>query len=176
MMKSKALKTAGYLVAGVFAIGLGLGYGVVVAPAGPADAEPLAQAGGSGSQFEQFFPDAEFEEIEEGVHVATSGGEDVGLIGRGTGEGYNEGIVALVAVNMDGTVVGIDILEQNETEGLGDAIAGDDFQAQFEGLSADEIALAADGGEIDGLSGATQSSEGVVNIVNGVVDRLSEHM
>lgn len=175
-MKSKALKTAGYLVAAVFAIGIGLGYGVVVAPAGPADSEPLAQAGGSDSEFEQFFPDAEFEEIEENVHLATSGGEEVGLIGQGTGEGYNEGIVALVAVDMDGTVVGIDILDQNETEDLGDAITEDDFQAQFEGLSADDIALAADGGEIDGISGATQSSEGVVNIVTDVIDMLSEHM
>lgn len=175
-MKSKTLNTAGYLVAGILAIGLGLGYGVVVAPAGPADAEPLAQVGGAGSQFEQFFPDAEFEEIEESIHLATSGGEEVGLIGRGTGEGYNEGIVALVAVAMDGTVVGIDILDQNETQGLGDVITEDEFRAQFEGLSADDIALAADGGEIDGISGATESSQGVVNIVNDVIDTLSEHM
>ncbi|MFW5995350.1 MAG: FMN-binding protein [Spirochaetia bacterium] len=175
-MKSKTLKTAGYLVAGIFAIGLGLGYGVVVAPADPADAEPLAQAGDSESEFEQFFPDAEFEEIEEGVHVATSGGDEIGLIGQGTGSGYEDGIVARVAVDMDGTVVGIDILDHNETKDLGDAIAEDDFREQFEGLTVDEVALADDDGEIEAISGATQSSEGVVNIVKDVIDTLSEHM
>ncbi|MFP4643959.1 MAG: FMN-binding protein [Spirochaetales bacterium] len=175
-MKSKTLKVAGSLIAGVFAVGIGLGYGIVVAPAGPAETESLAQADGGESELEQFFPDAEFEEIEEDVHRATEGGETVGLIGQGTGSGYEDGIVALVAVDMEGEIVGVDILEQNETEDLGDVIAEDDFLDQFEGLTADSVALSDDGGEIDGISGATQSSEGVVNIVTDVIDELSEHM
>ena len=62
------------------------------------------------------------------------------------------------------TVLGIQVLEQGETPGLGDLICEDDFTGRFQGLSvADEV-------KVDIISGATISSKAVIEAVNNALD------
>ena len=63
------------------------------------------------------------------------------------------------------SVKGIEILSHSETPGLGARITESDFTDQFVGLNIDDISLTQDGGQIDGLTGATISSQAVVDAV-----------
>ncbi len=106
-----------------------------------------------------------------------------------SGRGY-EGVIRLLYGYdpRSEEIVGMSILESQETPGLGDQIETDpDFQASFEGLAArldeDGDGLAhrihtveageADApGEIDGITGATVSSEAVGDMVHKSAERL----
>lgn len=59
-----------------------------------------------------------------------------------------------------------------ETPGLGSRIAEESFTSQFEGLSAEEIALSPQG-SIDSITGATQSAAALTEGVRSVVEALS---
>ena len=70
----------------------------------------------------------------------------------------------------------LSILKQTETPGLGSRITESSFTDQFIGLSVSEVALKADNGRIDAITGATISSEAVVDTVRekmvGIIDSL----
>lgn len=73
------------------------------------------------------------------------------------------------------TLIGLKILEQKETPGLGDKIEKDTtFVRQFRGLHAPVKAVkkkGGDPGEFDAISGATISSRAVARIINNAVTR-----
>ncbi len=77
--------------------------------------------------------------------------------------GYVADIVMLVGIS-DDQILGIQILRQTETPGLGALIAGHRFLDQFERLPTGEpVALTRDGGKVDAVAGATVSSRAVVD-------------
>ena len=88
--------------------------------------------------------------------------------------GFDGEILMMVGVDMDGNVLGIDIISHTETPSLG-AVAADDstkgnaFRSQFVGLS-DGLAVNKDGGQIDALTSATITSRAVVTGVNAAVE------
>lgn len=89
-------------------------------------------------------------------------------------EGYAGEMEMLVGINADGTVTGIDLHKHDETPSLG-ANAKDDpaFAEQFKGLTVDgELAVS----EIEAISGATITSEGVVNGVNTAVEFFNTNL
>ena len=97
------------------------------------------------------------------------------------GQGFADRIELLVGLDVQAsTITGLYVLDQKETPGLGNFIAGADFQAQFAGKSADEPLVvvktdpASGTGEIQALSGATISSESVAEIVNRAIAGLKE--
>lgn len=104
-------------------------------------------------------------------------GRPVGSIYSVFPKGYAGTIEMKVAVDPAGQVVGVKIVAQNETPGLGNKIAGDDFQgsgrpftAQFLGKTErDQLEAKKD---IQAITGATISSRGVVQ---GVKDALELH-
>jgi len=106
--------------------------------------------------------------------------EPGGYIFIAMGKGYSSTIETMVGVDINGTITGIKILFQLETPGLGDKIEeikrGESdpwFTRQFVGKSAsDNIALVKDGGEIDGVTGATISSRAVTLSINKGIKRL----
>jgi len=67
------------------------------------------------------------------------------------------------------TLRGLKVVFHAETPGLGAKITEDDFLAQFEGMALGDLALTADGGEVDAISGATISSEAVTESVYDTV-------
>ena len=87
--------------------------------------------------------------------------------------GFDGEIVMMVGVDKAGKVLGIDIISNTETAGLG-AVAGADnskgeaFRQDFVGESG-ELAVDKDGGQIDSLTSATITSRAVVKGVNAAL-------
>jgi electron transport complex protein RnfG len=103
------------------------------------------------------------------------------FVARGTG--YSSTIETMVGVDTMGTIIGIKIMQQVETPGLGTKIEeiryGDItswFQRQFIGKKAGEIAVDKDKGEIVSVTGATISSRAVTNSINSGVRKLIEQI
>lgn len=77
-----------------------------------------------------------------------------------------------------GEVLGMQVLENKETPGLGDKIVKDgSFVAEFEGARAPLVGVkagagAGDPGEVDMITGATISSRAVIAIINHRLERL----
>ena len=82
-----------------------------------------------------------------------------------TGKGYGGDIEILVGLKDPDTVKGIVIISHSETPGLGSRITEDDFRAKFVNIPISNVDLTANGGTVDGLTGATISSTATVNAV-----------
>lgn len=124
----------------------------------------------------QIFPSAEFEELENNTYQATQDGKTVGYVGivkeRGYG-GFTGGFIKIaVGINLEGTIEKIRIISQSETPGLGSKITKTWFLKQFENKSKEEIKLSDKGGEIDAITGATISSQAVVEAVREEIGTL----
>lgn len=87
-----------------------------------------------------------------------------------TSEGYGGDITLLLGYSGDGEVRGMDILELNETPGLGTKAGEDPFKSQFAYKKVSEFVYTKMGAvkdhEIDAISGATITTKAVVNAAN----------
>lgn len=121
------------------------------------------------------------------------GGKTVGYAVEGEGQGYGGPISIMIGVDPSFKITGIKIFAQKETPGLGDKIvevfskktwktvltgtSPDEsnlkpyFQVQFENKNT-PLKLKRDGGDIEAITGATISSQTVVNTVNLAVLKL----
>lgn len=110
------------------------------------------------------------EEVE--YNAAIKDGETIGLIFVTESNGYGGAVSVMTAVNMDGTVAAIEILDaSNETPGLGQNITKAEWYAQFSGLKNDITVVkggtaSAENNEINAVTGATISSTAVKDAVN----------
>jgi len=120
-------------------------------------------------------------------------GTVIGYAAEGSTGGYGGEIHVVVGVDRSFKVLGIKVLSQRETPGLGDkveevkskktwgtVIAGTSpdesglkpwFQDQFKGVQA-PARLKRDGGTIEAITGATISSKATVEAVNSAVEKL----
>jgi electron transport complex protein RnfG len=120
-------------------------------------------------QMRRLFPEvSETEDRTVDGMTATVGvdgdGNLVGVLAEARTEGYGGTIRFTLAVDAAGTIVGVNILSQSETPGLGDKILAPSFLNQFAGKTrGDPIAL---GQDIDNISGATVSVRAMVTGVN----------
>ena len=101
------------------------------------------------------------------------------IVARGTG--YSSEIQTMVGVDTTGQIIGIKILYQLETPGLGSKIEeiryGEKdpwFQRQFIGKRASQLMVDKDGGEIVSVTGATISSRAVTNSVRKAIQELEK--
>jgi electron transport complex protein RnfG len=99
-----------------------------------------------------------------------------------TPDGYNGEIQLMLAVRVDGTLVGVEVVDHRETPGLGDRIESgrSDWLRQFDGASLGNPRLAEwkvkrDGGRFDQLSGATITPRAVVRAVRETLDYMRTH-
>src|SRR5690606_27704839 len=93
------------------------------------------------------------------AYRASRGDTPVALILPATaGDGYGGPIELLVAVEPDGTLLGVHLVAHRETPGLGARIEPrrSDWLRQFRGVG--PWALRSDGGQVDQLTGATVTS------------------
>jgi electron transport complex protein RnfG len=90
-----------------------------------------------------------------------------------SGSGYNGPIGVMVGVNLaDNQLTGISVVSHAETPGLGARIVESQFTESFAGKDVGkELAV----GDINAISGATLSTEGVVDAVNKARQTLEEH-
>ena len=110
-------------------------------------------------------------------------GECVGWSFNAAGSGFADKIELVVAVDKDfEKLAGFDVLSSNETPGFGDQIKYDYYRDQFAGAPAEELELVTSGepknidAEIVAISGATVSSEAVVEIINNFLTQIKKQM
>lgn len=87
--------------------------------------------------------------------------------------GFNGGITMMVGIDQSGTVLGISIISNSETAGLGavaaaNTSAGESFRGQFVGTSG-SVSVSKDGGQLDAITGATITSRAVCTGVNAAL-------
>ena len=109
--------------------------------------------------------------------------ECVGWSFETVGSGFADKIKLVVALDKNvEKIAGFDVLSSNETPGFGDQIKYDFFRDQFKGAPAGELKLVIIGqrdeidSEIVAISGATISSEAVIEIVSNSVTQVKEQM
>ena len=87
--------------------------------------------------------------------------------------GFDGAITMMVGIDLEGKVLGISVIKQTETAGLGAVCAaansaGEAFRNQFIGLSG-VLSVTKDGGTIDAITGATITSRAVVQGINAAL-------
>ena len=109
------------------------------------------------------------------IYQAVSGGKLVGVAVISKAKGYGGDIVIMLA--LDGTlerVLGIDVLQQSETAGLGSLITGEKFTSQFTGKAVGNPYEV--GKDIQGVAGATISSKGVASALQKALKNLEQFL
>ncbi|HIF50753.1 MAG TPA: RnfABCDGE type electron transport complex subunit G [Thiotrichaceae bacterium] len=96
-------------------------------------------------------------------------------------KGYNGNINLVIGVSYDGNLLGVRIINHNETPGFGDQAHQDnsDWLLGFKGYSLETAekkwAIKKDDGEFDQLSGATITSRSIINIIYKTLEYYSEN-
>lgn len=111
------------------------------------------------------FPDMNEYTFTDDIYTIYSDDTLVGYAFLATGKGYGGDIDILVGLEDEQTLKGITIVTQSETPGLGSKIIESSFVSEFVGANIDDIFLKKDGGQIDAITGASISSEAVVDVV-----------
>ena len=100
-------------------------------------------------------------------------GSDTGYAVEVSPSGFGGPITMMVGVSKDGQVLGISLVSQTETAGLGavaaaKTTAGEQFRGQYTGKTG-TLAVTKDGGDIDAITGATITSRAVTSGVNAAL-------
>jgi electron transport complex protein RnfG len=113
----------------------------------------------------------------------SAAGQCVGWSFNASGPGFQDKIELVVAVDASfEKLAGFNVLSSNETPGFGDQIKGDYYRDQYKGAPAGELKLVTVGdpkkidSEIVAITGATISSEAVVEIISRFVTQIKEQM
>ncbi len=122
-------------------------------------------------------------ETVEVFRAMSEAGECVGWSFNAIGPGFADKIELIVAVdNNFEKFAGFDVLASAETPGFGNQIKFDYFRDQFKGAPAEGLKLATSGdntkidSEIIAISGATISSEAVVDIISNAITQIKKQM
>jgi electron transport complex protein RnfG len=75
-------------------------------------------------------------------------------------------------IDMKNTVTGVKIMTHAETPGLGARIIEPAFTDQFAGVTEDNLMLSKNGGAIDAITGATISSQAVIDGLHAKIDEI----
>lgn len=117
------------------------------------------------------------------AHRVRRNGEPVAvLLNAVAPDGYSGAIRLLVAIDAQGTLIGVRVLEHRETPGLGDFVEErrTDWIRQFDGRSLDAPPPARwevrkDGGDFDQYTGATVTSRAVTHAVRDALACFTRH-
>lgn len=110
-------------------------------------------------------------------NLALKDGEIVGYIFKTAEKGYGGDVSVMTAVNVDGTVKSVAILDvSGETPGLGQNAAKESFYSQYEGKTSG-ISLLKNGAdsaknEVNAVTGATITSTAVNKAVNQALEQF----
>ena len=120
-------------------------------------------------------------ETVEVFRAMSDAGECVGWSFNAIGPGFADKIELVVVVDKNfEKLIGFDVLASAETPGFGNQIKFDYFRDQFKGAPIEGLKLATSGdntkidSEIIAISGATISSEAVVDIISNAVTQIKE--
>jgi len=92
-------------------------------------------------------------------------------------EGYGGKIAAMLGLDPNGVIHGVEIVSHEETPGLGAKIATPQFRDQFKGRSLSDTVfkLKKDGGDLDQVTGATISPRAIVKAIREGMEFFKEH-
>lgn len=90
--------------------------------------------------------------------------------------GYSSKVQTMVGIDSSFEVLGIKVLDQSETPGLGANCVNPSFTEQFTGLSLDELMVNKDGGKVVALSGATITSRAIANSMREAILSVQKHL
>jgi electron transport complex protein RnfG len=117
-----------------------------------------------------------------GGYLATKAGQPSAVLMRSQTPGYEGSIVLLIAIDVDGKLLGVKTLDQSETPGLGARIAEwpNAWLSVFAGKSVGDPgdsgwALKKDQGQFDQIAGATITSRAVINAIHDTLRYFDEH-
>jgi electron transport complex protein RnfG len=107
--------------------------------------------------------------IELIVFPAKKKGDTFAVAIEGQGKGYHGLIGVMVGISKEEKVLNIGITDLSETPGVGSKVAETSFTDRFKGLKAQA------GLTVDGISGATFSSKGVMTAVNQAIGYVTKY-
>lgn len=119
--------------------------------------------------------------IDEVKTALDSSGSEIGWVMTVTsGSGYGGDITIALGVSKDGTVQGMTVISMSETPGLGAKCTSEDFQSQFAGIKSSKVTAVKTGksadNEVDAISGATFTTNAVLEAVNAGLSLVSEYL
>ena len=117
--------------------------------------------------------DEKGKEIFLNVFPAKKDGKVFAVAYAAAARGYHDLIDVMVGINKDAKITGISIMTHSETPGLGARVVEPKFTSQFKGLDlGGDLNLTGKGGKVEGITGATFSSTGVVNAVRKAMEEF----
>jgi electron transport complex protein RnfG len=124
-----------------------------------------------------------FAELPTDVYLAKKDGQLTALVFQAETQGYGGTITLLMAIDINGTVIGVRTLSHKETPGLADAIevSKSDWITVFNGLSIGNPpksawAVKKDGGQFDQFTGATITPRAIVaSVLSGLEFHARQH-
>lgn len=103
----------------------------------------------------------------------------IGYIVKISTQGFKDVITMVLGYSLDGTVKGFEVISINDTAGLGNNVSLPDFKNQFINKNVDQFVSTKSGAtadnEINAVSGATISTDAVVNAVNAGIRFLKDN-
>lgn len=116
--------------------------------------------------------------IEEINKALDSSENHIGYIIKVSINGYKDVITTAIGLANDGTIQGIELLAINETPGLGMIAAEPDFKNQFANKNVELFEVTKSGAsedhQINAISGATITTDAVVNSINAGIGFVTE--
>ena len=91
-------------------------------------------------------------------------GQLLGYIFVSETKGYSSILKAVVGVGLDGKIIAVKILEQNETPGIGSKITEESFLQRFKNKTKD--------GPVDTITGATISSSALIKSIQETMNKI----
>jgi len=148
---------ASFLLAGVYQITSPI---ISAREAAEADAAKVAVLP-QGSGFEE--KDVELVDGVTNVYVAGNG---AGCAISTNVKGMYAGLKLMIGVNTNGEITGINVLANEETAGIGSKALDPAYLAKYVGVTAASA--------VDGISGATYTSNGVKTAVNAAIEQAAK--
>lgn len=168
------------LITVVAALCLGAAYAVTKEPI----EKQLIQT--KNASMQKIMPDADdFEEIEvnpgyeaNSVYAATSQGDGIGYVIGLKVKGYGGDIDVLAAIDVQGTIVGVDIVNHSETPGLGAKADSDAYLSQYKNKTQflTVVKSAAGDNDVQAVTSATITSNAVTTAVNSALDYFNVYL
>ncbi len=120
---------------------------------------------------EIFASASSFEEKDGYVCCLDENGNVVGYIFTTEGKGYGGAISVMTGIGTDGKITGVSVLSHSETASVGGKAINNGLADGFAGKNAETFV---NGKNVDGVSGATRTTNGVIAAVNEAVEKYNE--
>lgn len=88
--------------------------------------------------------------------------------------GSQDNIILAGGIDTEYTVTGLKIMKHKETPGLGARIVDSAFTDQFKGVAVSDLSLSKKGGAIDAITGASVSSQAVIDGMHAKIGEIKE--